>query len=239
MSEVWSMEGLDPLQTLVLLALADNASDEGHCFPSIATLARKTRLHERTVQKHLAELEAAGHITRHERAGRSTVFTVHPRPTATPSDATPGPRPPTPGPQPPHPRPTATHNHQVTIKEPSEESAAAVAAPAPTVVRVEKRAKARSRIANDATPTDIDRQYALTRVPDMDVDATYERFRDHHLKVGSLMACWRAAWRTWVGKITDEGYGYVRGQQRRNVEAPVLRSREEFLAWKRRQAQAG
>ena len=41
MTLVWDMEQLNPTDTLVLLALADNASDEGNCFPSIGTIAKK------------------------------------------------------------------------------------------------------------------------------------------------------------------------------------------------------
>lgn len=211
MTAVWEMTYLDPVQTLVLLALADNASDEGKCYPSLATIARKTRLHERTIRKHLTELEMGGQLTRHERPGRSTVYVIHPGPTSRGDVGLPrADEPPTPGPRPPHPGPSAPHNHQVTVNEPSGESTAADAAPAPEAVKHEKRTKKRTRIAEDATPTDADREFALARVPDMDVDSTYTRFRDHHLKVGSLMADWRAAWRTWVGKITDEGFGYVR-----------------------------
>lgn len=54
---------LGPLDQLVLLALADHADDGGgNCFPSVKTLARKTRLSPRTVKRRLHRLEELGLI---------------------------------------------------------------------------------------------------------------------------------------------------------------------------------
>ena len=90
MTIVWEeLLELDSTHTLVLLAVADNANDEGACWPSIATLARKTRLHERTVQRALKTLEDAGHLSRFDKPGGSSDFWVHPRRTATPGVAPP------------------------------------------------------------------------------------------------------------------------------------------------------
>jgi pyocin large subunit-like protein len=50
---------------LVLLALADHCHDDGRCaWPSIATIAQKTRMSERGVQYALRELEESGRIVR-------------------------------------------------------------------------------------------------------------------------------------------------------------------------------
>lgn len=50
-----------PIETLVLLAIAEYTSDETRlAWPSVATLARRTRLHERTVQSSLRQLEQLG-----------------------------------------------------------------------------------------------------------------------------------------------------------------------------------
>jgi DNA-binding transcriptional ArsR family regulator len=45
---------------LVLLKLADNANDEGVCWPSVPLIADHTELSIRTVQEHLHRLEAKG-----------------------------------------------------------------------------------------------------------------------------------------------------------------------------------
>lgn len=61
----------------VLVALCDNASDEGLAYPSVQTIARKCGMGERTVQSHLNELETGGLISRRVRAGTSTLYYVH------------------------------------------------------------------------------------------------------------------------------------------------------------------
>jgi len=49
---------------LVLFMLADHADDESWgCWPSVARLAHKTRLDERTVRRSLRSLEEGGHIS--------------------------------------------------------------------------------------------------------------------------------------------------------------------------------
>lgn len=56
MSAVWDHSCETHTQKLVLLALADNANDEGKCWPSIATIARKCQLAERSVYRQLSRL---------------------------------------------------------------------------------------------------------------------------------------------------------------------------------------
>jgi len=49
LDHVWATSRHQGSQLLLLLALADYAADDGLAYPSIATLARKTRLKERNV----------------------------------------------------------------------------------------------------------------------------------------------------------------------------------------------
>lgn len=83
MTIVWGT-ALPCTDKLVLLALADNANDEGHCWPSVQTLAAKCGIEPRSVTRVMDRLEHAGHLTRHERAGRSNDYTLHPRLKVTP-----------------------------------------------------------------------------------------------------------------------------------------------------------
>lgn len=78
MSLVWSLK-LPDSQKIVLLALADCANDEGHCWPSMATLSKKCSKSERTVQGVIKELVEAGHLTRREVIGKGCNYTIHPR----------------------------------------------------------------------------------------------------------------------------------------------------------------
>lgn len=107
---------------LVLLAIADHADDTGaNAWPSIATLARKTRINERTVQRIIRRLTDAGHLlvratTGGRRSNRYTIPTTGPAapppaepatpPPPAPSDepATGYPQAPSRHPQPPAPR---------------------------------------------------------------------------------------------------------------------------------------
>lgn len=77
MTAVWEID-LPHSEKLLLLALADNANDEGHCWPSIETLARKCSIGRRTVIRGLAVLENARHITRSSEVGKSNSYNVHP-----------------------------------------------------------------------------------------------------------------------------------------------------------------
>ena len=49
--------GLRPAEKLILLSLADHGNDRGrHVYPKVATIARRTGLHDRTVQRVLKRL---------------------------------------------------------------------------------------------------------------------------------------------------------------------------------------
>ncbi|WP_124609579.1 helix-turn-helix domain-containing protein [Burkholderia seminalis] len=75
----------------VLVAVCDTANDEGVCWPSVETIRRKCSMGERTVQRHLDDLEQAGIISRSFRKGRSTTYQVHESkfPLSTPAKSTP------------------------------------------------------------------------------------------------------------------------------------------------------
>ncbi len=59
MNWVWSLR-LRPSVKFVLLALADAADDNGHCWPSVATIANKTCLEDRSVQRILSKVKIDG-----------------------------------------------------------------------------------------------------------------------------------------------------------------------------------
>jgi hypothetical protein len=77
MSLVWELE-LPDSEKLVLLALADCANDEGHCWPGMNTLKKKCSKSDRTVQLSIKMLCAKGHLTRREVPGKGCNYTVHP-----------------------------------------------------------------------------------------------------------------------------------------------------------------
>lgn len=141
MTWVWSASRSEPTDRLVLLAIADTANDDGaEAYPSMATLTRKTGLHERSIQRALKRLTELGELTVYPNAGpkgcnryrirmtppaQSHPGTESPRQNATPAQSrkTPGTAPPpprqnvggTPGTAPPEP----SLNHPSTVLEPS------------------------------------------------------------------------------------------------------------------------
>lgn len=73
----------------VLLSLCDNANEQGECYPSIAMIAQRCSMGERTVQGHIQQLQDLGFLRRVERTGRSTVYQLDPRRICTPADFAP------------------------------------------------------------------------------------------------------------------------------------------------------
>ena len=68
MAAVWALSIHKASDLLLLLALADAASDDGHSYPGIDELVRKTRVSRATVLRALDRLEATGEVfIRHSR----------------------------------------------------------------------------------------------------------------------------------------------------------------------------
>jgi hypothetical protein len=91
MSACWPLQGMSGPQKAVLISLADNANDEGVCWPSVARIAQRTCLGERTVQTAIKWLTQVGLLEIRERMGRSTVYTLTPASYAPPQEMHPAP----------------------------------------------------------------------------------------------------------------------------------------------------
>lgn len=131
MSACWPLQGLTPAQKAVLISLADNANDEGVCWPSVAKIAERTCLSERAVQQAIKVLKERKALSIEARQGRSTMFTVtpaafappqqvHPRKKCTPAGTAPTPAPAAP-PPPQDLHPTPADAAPRTVIEPSVE----------------------------------------------------------------------------------------------------------------------
>lgn len=79
MAAVWPLQGMSPSQKAVLISLADQANDDGVCWPAVGTIAARTCLSERAVRDALAWLQASGAVFREYRHNTSTSYTVHPK----------------------------------------------------------------------------------------------------------------------------------------------------------------
>ena len=136
MTQVWETADSKGSELLLLLALADSANDQGVCWPSLPTLAKKTRMSRRYVIGLINSLVEKGWVKRIDTSGEkyknSTVYRITPvnpaaplpeiggeagstpevNPSSPPSEA--GSTPPV---NPAAPNPLV--NHQKTINEPS------------------------------------------------------------------------------------------------------------------------
>ena len=77
MTLVWDLQLPQP-EKILLLALADNAYDEGFCWPSVATHARKASMADRRVRRDMKRLAQAGHLTVIPQTQASNTYRVHP-----------------------------------------------------------------------------------------------------------------------------------------------------------------
>ena len=71
MSWVWQFGPLDPQQRYVLLKLADNANQDGKCWPSLSNISLTTRLSESTVRRCVTSLEKGGWLEVNRGLGRN------------------------------------------------------------------------------------------------------------------------------------------------------------------------
>lgn len=70
MTWVWDNAKVGGNELLVLLAMADFANDEGFAYPRVSTLAAKTRVSERTVQRVLKQLTDLDELDYEQGGGR-------------------------------------------------------------------------------------------------------------------------------------------------------------------------
>lgn len=78
MSQCWPLQGMSAAQKAVLISLADQANDEGVCWPSVGSIAKRTCLSTRSVQEAIAWLQSARAVRRDYRTNSSTYYTVTP-----------------------------------------------------------------------------------------------------------------------------------------------------------------
>ena len=78
MTEAFRIRVGNPARKLVLLKLADNANDEGECWPSYGHIARECEIGRSTVKAHIKALEQAGFLRiEHRRKGTQNQSNVY------------------------------------------------------------------------------------------------------------------------------------------------------------------
>lgn len=77
MALCWPLR-MPPTAKSVLVSLADNANDNGNCWPSIPTICERTCFSRRAVIDAIAWLEVAGAMTADRSNGRHTTYIITP-----------------------------------------------------------------------------------------------------------------------------------------------------------------
>ena len=194
MSACWPLK-MPPTQKAVLISLADNANDDGHCWPSINTICDRTCFGRTAVIDAIKWLEAEGYVTANRENGRHTTYLVRANPSAkrtgpgnkpvrqtdTPVRQPDGTSPP-PGRDQSASRTLTVMNRQGTVKEPS--------------LARDARPKASKRCPDDFEVTAELRQWASRETPGVDVEFETAAMRDY--AYAKAHVDWPAAWRNWM-----------------------------------------
>lgn len=181
----------NPLRKLVLIKLADNANDQGECWPSYQHVADQCEISKSTVRKHIKDLESAGLLRIEHRDGpkgnSSNLYhlSLHPVPSESigmPSESIP----PVPSDD------TRTSHSLEPVKEPVNGSA-------------EPKEKRACQLPKDFEPNKNNIEVAK----DLGVDLNYqvEQFKDWHLAKGSKYKNWNFALNTWMRKSAEFSSG--------------------------------
>ena len=191
LSEAWRLTDITPTQKLVLISLADQANDDGLCWPSVKTIGIRTCLQERSIRQAIADLEKLGLLRRQIQLGKATYYTLTPSRKCTSALDAPlhDVHPPLQD-VPVTPAPGA----YITIKNPKETSN----------IYPDKSEKQnrRTRLPDNFVLTDKLRDSAVAYWKtknrfDISPGDQWMRFITHHRSKGSRMADWECAWQTW------------------------------------------
>lgn len=220
MSEIFDSTTLAPTERLIMLALADHASDDGVCWPSIARLTQKTGLGERAVQANIRKLRDAGYITIEDGGGRSKTnkYVIRAKPVCEGKGAYK-----TPFPAKINPASDDTNPAYGYVNP-------AADAPEPLLTIMEtprepsSARRVKTAIHEDAILSDRMIADASARgIPLRQAELQFEQFKNRALSNGQKYIDWDAAWRTWLGspyyKHINEAGGVSQGRQNRSDPA--------------------
>lgn len=76
MARVWKSSKHKGNELLTLLAIADNANDDGYAFPGIEHIAQKVRMSERTAMRMIDAISASGELLAVRRRNKGNLYMV-------------------------------------------------------------------------------------------------------------------------------------------------------------------
>lgn len=225
MTEVWRLD-MPTTDKMVLLALADAANDDGVTWIAVASrkattkldLLKKTNLSERAVQGALKRLVESGHLTREDRMGKGTIWTITPAGNAPPHLLPPAPTAPrtTCAPADNDTNPRSRCGETVSNHQPTSEAKAS------SVVTREPKAKASRRCPADWSPRPADLAVAEGEgFTPGEIERELASIRDCEFR--NARSDWSATFRNWIRRE-------AKNRRPRNDRPDKLAAKQENLA---------
>ncbi|MFQ4085918.1 helix-turn-helix domain-containing protein [Salmonella enterica] len=190
MAKAMSIKVGNPLRKLVLIKLADNANDNGECWPSYQHIADHCECSKSAVKEHISALIKLGLMTKENRVGvnngkgnTSNVYRLHLTSTPVPPESTP-PVPPKSTPVPPKSTPpvppagTRTSHSFEPVKEPLDNK--------------KKLSSMPEGFSPSASHQKMAEEYGIS------LQEEFDKFTDHHISKGSKFIDWNRALNTWL-----------------------------------------
>ncbi|EAC0572544.1 helix-turn-helix domain-containing protein [Salmonella enterica subsp. enterica serovar Mbandaka] len=171
MAKAMSIKVGNPLRKLVLIKLADNANDEGECWPSYQHIADQCEVSRSTVKSHIRALEDMGLLKREFRRkgelNQSNVFylTLDNAQQIPPESGGAGAAP-------------RTYHSFEPVKEPLE--------------RKKKPSSMPEGFSPSASHQKMAEEFGIS------LQDEFDKFTDHHLSKGSKFIDWNRALNTWL-----------------------------------------
>ncbi|EEC0162510.1 helix-turn-helix domain-containing protein [Salmonella enterica subsp. enterica] len=197
MAKAMSIKVGNPLRKLVLIKLADNANDNGECWPSYQHIADHCECSKSAVKEHISALIKLGLMTKENRVGvnngkgnTSNVYRLHLTSTPVPPESTPPVPPKSTGgspkstPVPPESTPpvppagTRTSHSFEPVKEPLDNK--------------KKLSSMPEGFSPSASHQKMAEEYGIS------LQEEFDKFTDHHISKGSKFIDWNRALNTWL-----------------------------------------
>jgi len=174
MARVWEYSNAAAGTLLVLLAIADRANDEGEASPVVHSLALKSRLSERQVQRALSALQKMGELIILRAGGR--------------------------GPKDTNNYIVKVDDKLTSIRDPSVYRPYVP----PSVDNLPRTQTNREKIPPIGIfSLSADRKTYAMQVGVVDPGVQFEKFRLHHEARGNRMASWDKAWQLWCRNAVE------------------------------------
>ncbi|EDY3064054.1 helix-turn-helix domain-containing protein [Salmonella enterica] len=197
MAKAMNIKVGNPIRKLVLIKLADNANDNGECWPSYQHIADHCECSKSAVKEHISALIKLGLMTKENRVGvnngkgnTSNVYRLHLTSTPVPPESTPPVPPESTGgspkstPVPPESTPpvppagTRTSHSFEPVKEPLDNK--------------KKLSSMPEGFSPSASHQKMAEEYGIS------LQEEFDKFTDHHISKGSKFIDWNRALNTWL-----------------------------------------